>query len=325
MPWPWKRVSVTAWFSPENLQKIFARRGVRQQSTINLKLIHAKTFLKFAESENLKRLHKLEEKHIWDFVTSMRDKGFRPSTQHSYVGTVRNALKVAIAEGLIKADPTAEVWPLKGVEKRLPRTFSEVQLYRLFRGVTGELLEMLTVLFEQGLRAGELRHLRFEDVDEIGDILHIREHPAAPGQIPWRPKNKTATIPLFSHTKRIVLERFHRNGNGSRYVFPNRQGLVWNKLTLRNRLQKACRELGIDFGDGRPPTFNDFRHTRVSQWLQSPDVTESEAADLARDNPVTIRLYYQNIDQQKAAAKVRAADQANLGFLAQGELFQQQK
>jgi integrase len=110
-----------------------------------------------------------------------------------------------------------------------------------------------------GLRRGELRALRWHDIDLTNNLIAI-ERSWDPVAGPVEPKSRSGRrrIPL-SHTLRrhLIAHRLHQGAKSSEeLVFPNRNGRPFDPATLVARARKAWQSAGLE-----PIGLHECRHT----------------------------------------------------------------
>lgn len=109
------------------------------------------------------------------YVAALRDQGRAPATVARAVVAVRSLHAFCAAEGLLDADPAADVEP-PGVPRGLPKGLTEDEVERLLATVVGDDpvarrdRAILEVLYGTGVRIAELVGLSLGDLD-LGDAL----------------------------------------------------------------------------------------------------------------------------------------------------------
>ncbi len=117
-----------------------------------------------------------------------------------------------------------------------------------------------------GLRTGELRALRWRDVDFAAATVHVRRNMPA-GGVEGAPKSgKVRSVPLVDDAARALdgLSRRETFTADDDRVFPNPAGEMLSEDALRDALYAALEAVGIDrkaFPARGGFTFHDLRHT----------------------------------------------------------------
>jgi integrase len=180
----------------------------------------------------------------------------------------------------------------------------------------GQIGAIITVAAFTGLRLGELRALRWRDVDFTSRLVHVRRN--LPRSQERRPKGKLArSVPLADQAAR-VLDRLSRRerftGPGDR-VFPSPTGVPLSDKVIRRGLYDAMAAAAIDRdrGTGKPFVFHDLRHTYGTLAVRIYPVTDVKTYMGHKDLATTMR-YVHHVPQHGAADQLSALlDQAVAG------------
>lgn len=122
------------------------------------------------------KMEKLGHIHIQRVVSHLKELGRAQSTIHNYIGILETALNQARAEKLIRENPVSEV-KLKAAQTKGFHIIDRPQFQDFFSACDkckfpNELKFMLMV----GLRVGEVRGLRWEDIDfDAGTVFIQRQ------------------------------------------------------------------------------------------------------------------------------------------------------
>lgn len=115
-----------------------------------------------------------------------------------------------------------------------------------------------------GLRLGELRALRWQDVDFGKRLVHVRRGFVA-GNFDVPKSRKVRSVPMVDQVMTALdgLSRRHEYTGLEDLVFPNLFGDPFNDIAVRNRLYDALRAAGLGhLREKTPPiVFHDLRHT----------------------------------------------------------------
>ena len=121
------------------------------------------------------KLRNLRPMHIARLMTSLRERGLSQSSQQTTLLVFGSALRQAVREKMIAESPADGVKP----PRKVPRQFAVIDRPDFPRFVeaanaTGYGRELVFLLLT-GLRVGELRGLRWEDVDFKRGVIHVRK------------------------------------------------------------------------------------------------------------------------------------------------------
>jgi integrase len=153
-----------------------------------------------------------------------------------------------------------------------------------------------------GLRMGELRALRWRDVDFAAHVVRVRAS-YADGVTTTPKSGKVRSVPLVdAAAERLArLDRLRDSRDEQALVFSERDGTHLSDGRLRWRYGKALERAGV-----RPLRFHDLRHTFGSLAISRADIVEVQAWMGHADVKTTMRyLHYR--DRADAAARLNAA------------------
>lgn len=123
----------------------------------------------------------------------------------------------------------------------------------------GPLLSMMLVAARTGLRAGELRGLRWGDVDLSRGVIAVTNNRVR-GEDTTTKSGKRRTVPLTDDASAAILSERHQRGP---YVWCHEDGAPWDENGMRVQLDRAIREARL------LPLFgwHVLRHTFASQLV----------------------------------------------------------
>lgn len=211
-----------------------------------------------------------------------------PRTKNTRLGVVMRMLELAAEWGVIDGAPR-----VKGVKVPVdhPRFLSEDEATRLIDACTKRLAhwrDMVIVALRTGMRIGELRGLKWSDIDFEKRVLVVRRtDPGRADMAPNAPKGKRPrTIPLTGDAIEALESARGGYYNGAETVARRaragakvqRTPWVWQSIELstigRTRSGSSCthsmqelvKRAGIEAVDGDECTWHTLRHTFAS-WL----------------------------------------------------------
>ncbi|PMR71021.1 site-specific tyrosine recombinase XerD [Halomonas heilongjiangensis] len=197
------------------------------------------------------------------WIDERRGAGYQLRSNARMLSSLRRFYRWALAEGMIEADPLAEV-RLPRVRPALPNTLEEAEVERLLEapdlatdlGVRDR--AMLEVLYGAGLRVSEL-------VGLTTDALNLRQ-----GVVRVRGKgDKDRLVPLGEEAV-AWLERYLRTARGALMadvtrpaLFPGRGDRAMTRQTFWHRIKVHALTAGID----RPLSPHTLRHAFATHLL----------------------------------------------------------
>jgi len=187
--------------------------------------------------------------------------------------------------------------------------------------------DVVRVAAYTGLRVGELRALRWRDVDFANATLHVRRN--APTSAPAGSKLKAPksrhgrSVPLIDAAA-TVLDRVSRHldehglpTDAEALVFPTREGAMLDDVRIRKAFYRGLdgARLGHLRTKDNPMTFHDLRHVFGTIAVRAFPVTDVQAF-MGHQSITTTMRYVHHVPRHDAAAKLSAAFAVDLGVEA---------
>jgi integrase len=243
------------------------------------------------------RVAALTKDHIARLQSDMLTDGRARSTVHHHLTALRHALEIAVGDGWINTNPSdgVAVVPLRKTEpdfnvlepSQVEAVASAIALLpddeipcmrngqpwvsleasvRCTRLLWSEIVRFAAFT---GLRLGELRALKWIDVDHGGSALRVaRNAPATEpaGTDARAPKSgKARSVPLMPQALEC-LERVSKLGHATGpndLVFPSLSGGLFDAGRVRASFYRGLEDAGLGYlrEKDNPMTFHDLRHT----------------------------------------------------------------
>lgn len=197
------------------------------------------------------------------------------------VATLAVVFRYGVEGGLLEKNPTTGVKPLKNPDTKKGRVLTEEEIALLLSGCErikmGDwFCQIIVVLLNTGMRAGELINLTWDDIDFSRDVIEIREKSF------WSPKSYARTIPM-NQTVRAVIDSLPRS---HLFVFT-----YHGKQIPENRLRKKLLTLSRQVGLPHITRIHDFRHTCASRLLMAGVDVPTVSALLGHRSWSTTAIY----------------------------------
>jgi integrase len=234
----------------------------------------------------------------FDLYRSARQQGRSPKTVYTGLVIVKTFVKWVVQRELLNKNPL--VICKVTVPYSAPKASATLeQVNLILPKATGPRQIQFALLAFSGIRAGELQHLRPQDVDLVGNWIHVRAH----GD--WQPKTRRARkIPIHPRLAEILKTLVKSTGP---YFFcaapspkhPKGDNLI-NLKYLNEDFQNLAKSLGIGVGrknDGL--VIHSLRHFFETQAVDSgiPQfVLDSWMGHVGHST--TGRLYYGLTDEK---------------------------
>jgi integrase len=243
------------------------------------------------------RLEQIEMKRVAKLDAELVGAGLTPSTRRNVQVTIRSILRAAIDGGLMAEMPKLPKLPKVG--GKVPRTLSESEVAAILEASNQAARLAFALALYAGLRAGEVRGIRWCDIDLHTGTLVVRRA-ICRGEVAPPKSGHERVVPL-AEPLRILLDDAAGRGHGPwDPVAPSSTGKVWSEPGLRAAFRAACTKAKV--GKWR---FHDTRHAFVSRLFTggaSAPVVQRLAGH--RELSTTARYAHVVDDQLRAAIDV---------------------
>ena len=158
---------------------------------------------------------------------------------------------------------------------------------------------VFTVAAFTGLRLGELRALRWEDVDFSKRLVHVRRSYTAKA-LDTPKSGRVRSVPLIDQAARVLDElsrREHFTGEDD-LVFTNTVGGVLDDSKLRKRFKGALARAGL-----KRLRLHDLRHTFGTLAVQAFPLSDVRAY-MGHADIQTTMIYVHHVPQHDAVGRV---------------------
>jgi integrase/recombinase XerC len=200
-----------------------------------------------AQTSEREMLIAVETEDVRRFLAFLRDREYSKSTTARKLATLRSFFKFCLKRTYVSANPLASIKTPKQ-EKRLPKFLEEEQVRRLLETPDVTTLlgardrAMLETMYSTGVRVSELVDLNIEDVDFVGEALHIRGKGKKQRATPISP-TALAWIRRYTDMRRADPRSASFNQQA---VFVNKHGQRLSTRSVRRKLDKYLAMCGLD-------------------------------------------------------------------------------
>jgi integrase/recombinase XerD len=233
---------------------------------------------------------------IVGYILNLKEREYTSSTVARKVAAIKSFFHYLVAEGVIKADPTATLDSPK-VKKRLPKAISRDDINRLLaapaKGTSAKSQRdhaLLEMLYASGMRVTELVSLDIDDVNPVSGSVRVRGK---------KTSNKERVIPIGDHALealQIYLDKGRlqlMRGPEERALFLNHRGQRLTRQGLWLIIKHYVDEVGIA-EDVTPHTLrHSFAAHKLSQGKSLQDIQKL----LGHANISTTQVY-QHVGQE---------------------------
>ena len=249
------------------------------------------------------------------FLEHLSSHSYSPATMARKIATLRSFYKWAHKRSLTPQNPMTMIRTPRQA-KRLPKAITVEQIERLLsapddRDALGARdRAMLETLYSTGLRVSELVQLDLDDLDETGEALRVRGK-----------GKKERLVPLGSHALAAIRRYLVVLGNDERFagawaggttdrpLFLNKHGKRLSSRSVRRKLDKYLRQVGLDPGIS-PHT---LRHSFATHLLDNGADLRSVQELLGHQSLSTTQAYTHLTTQRLRDAYDSAHPRAEAG------------
>ena len=266
-------------------------------------------------------LSSLRTEDVDSFIAELEADGKAPGTVRNVIVPWRKMLADAVRQGLLLANPAAraDLPPAQDfVGKEIPAVHTDAIREALLELAPFDPLRrepdlffvcLFDVALGTGLRLGELRALRWRDVDRERRLIRVER--AYSRQELRRPKTDSGvrSVPLFPSVDAALRELAARAVERGRYapdelVFGSMRGTPLQPSNLRQRVWDPALRLAELEGEGY--RFHDLRHTCVSRLVAAGADIKLVQAVAGHASPlITLKRYSHLLDARVTEAAER--------------------
>jgi integrase len=252
----------------------------------------------------------IEQYRAWRYATrSRRGRPLTPATVNRELACLKRMFSVAmkglivLKGGLPRANPAAAVSLARELSER-DRVLTPDEFCRVSQEAPAWLRPMLLIAYHTGMREGEVRSLRWEQIDLKRGTVRLKSSETktdAPRTIPLNP---TLTMLLKDATRYV----------GCPYVFINPAKLAawhadpegvdprYRDSSLVHAFTRACHKAGV-----ANATFHDLRHTFVTNARRA-GIDYFRIMAITGHKTMTVFKRYNTIDERDVHQAMRQMD-----------------
>lgn len=204
------------------------------------------------------KLHEIRRADVQALVDRLLGEGLDASTIRNSLMPLRVIYRRAIARGVVAVNPTTGL-ELPAVRGRRERIAGPEEAARLLDALAERDRALWGTAFYAGLRRGELRALRWEDVDlAAGRIRVERSWDDEAGPVEPKSRAGRRTVPILAGLRDLLIEHKLRAG-GAGFVFGPVPGRPFTPSAVRRRAETAWARAELE-----PIGLHEARHSFAS-------------------------------------------------------------
>ena len=223
------------------------------------------------------------------YLALLNEKSYSKATIARKLATLRSFYKFLVKRGRISGNPVELVRTPKQ-EKRLPKFLEYEEVKRLLEtpptdnwlGARDK--AMLETLYSTGIRVSELVALNMDDVDFLGEVIHVR----GKGKKERIAPIGASALQVIQHYMEFRNRRAQNNENfDSRVLFVNKHGRRLSTRSVRRKMDKYIKIAGLDPSIS-PHT---LRHSFATHMLNNGADLRSVQELLGHQSLTTTQVY----------------------------------
>jgi len=182
------------------------------------------------------------------YLASLNEKQYSKATIARKLATLRSFYKLLVKRNQLRSNPVMAVRTPKQ-EKKLPRFLEYEEVKRLLETppmdnwLGARDRAIMETLYSTGIRVSELVGLNMDDVDFLGEVVHIR----GKGKKERISPIGTSALQVIQHYMEFRSKRAQSNPNfDSKVLFVNKHGRRLSTRSVRRKMDKYLKMAGLD-------------------------------------------------------------------------------
>ncbi len=182
------------------------------------------------------------------YLAYLNEKHYSKATIARKLATLRSFYKFLVKRNHISTNPVASIRTPKQ-EKKLPRFLEYDEIKRLLctppvnTWLGARDRAILETLYSTGIRVSELVALNMDDIDFLGEVVHVR----GKGKKERIAPIGSSALQVIQHYMEYRNKRAQSNGNfDTKVLFVNKHGRRLSTRSVRRKMDKYLKMAGLD-------------------------------------------------------------------------------
>ncbi|MHC4573714.1 MAG: tyrosine recombinase XerC [Planctomycetota bacterium] len=223
------------------------------------------------------------------YLAFLNERQYGKATIARKLATLRSFYKFLVKRGRVTSNPVLPVRTPKQ-EKKLPKFLEYEQVKRLLETPPMDTWlgardrAIMETLYSTGIRVSELVALNMDDIDFLGEVVHIR----GKGKKERIAPISSSTLQVIQHYMEFRNKRAQSNSNfDSKVLFVNKHGRRLSTRSVRRKMDKYLKMAGLD------PTVSPhtLRHSFATHMLNNGADLRSVQELLGHQSLSTTQIY----------------------------------
>jgi len=234
-------------------------------------------------------LFSAQTESIRAYLAHLNEKEYSKATIARKLATLRSFYKFLVKRNHITSSPVISIRTPKQ-EKKLPRFLEYEEVKRLLDTPPSNTWlgardrAILETLYSTGIRVSELVALNMDDIDFLGEVVHVR----GKGKKERIAPIGSSALQVIQHYMEYRNKRAQNNGNfDSKVLFVNKHGRRLSTRSVRRKMDKYLKMAGLDPAIS-PHT---LRHSFATHMLNSGADLRSVQELLGHQSLSTTQVY----------------------------------
>lgn len=217
--------------------------------------------------------------HIQKLYNDLVKEGYALSSIKIVSAVLNGCFQQALRNGLIERNPVKLAELPRQTEKKTRQAMTrEQQALFMQYAQDSYLYNFFAVMLRTGMRNGEMRGLKYTDIDRKKNVIHVRrtlKYIEGQGYLEDTPKTRTSTrdIPLTAATLQLLESQKHYWGfkieKIDRYLFCNENGEPLSRERVQSEIDRIIKRIRAAGNDFERITPHVFRHTFATRAIES--------------------------------------------------------
>jgi integrase len=234
------------------------------------------------------KLSQVDRERVRRLIRGWIADGQKPSTVRNNLDPLRVIFREAVEINQVTIDPTAGTKVPLGSGKR-ERVADRGEAQRLIDALPADQQAFWACAFYGGLRRGELRALRWDDIDLEAGAIHVRRSwDDKEGDVATKTAAGERTVPLAGILRRLLVTHKIATGrSGADLVFGRTKTDPFIPSTLRYQARSVWEKAGLT-----PISPHEARHSAASYLIEAGLNDLELTATIGHSDPRTTKAIY---------------------------------